>query len=162
MCSLPQTGLATDRHIIALGTEKFLVRCSTECSRIIAIHEHAVIVVAETGIVRAVKCGRSRNRIGKRVLTVIDILHHESLVTRGAQGNLPVFRGMVEVALHQFAFLRIFGDVGERVPFTIDSDESTLEDIDHVFELIPNRRKLLDMALYPFEFRLLHRPFVVP
>ena len=134
-----ETGLATDRHIIALGAEKFLVRCSAECSSIIAIHQYAVIVVAETGIVRAVKCGRSRNRIGKRVLAVIDILHHESLVARGAQGNLSVLRGMVEVALHQFAFLCILGDVGERVPFTIDSDESTLENIDHVLELVPDR-----------------------
>ena len=96
-------------------------------------------MVAETGIVRAVKCGRSRNRIGERVLAVIDILHHESLVARGAQSNLPVFRGMVEVALHQFAFLCILGDVGERVPFSIDSDESALENIDHVLELVPDR-----------------------
>ena len=46
-----ETGLTTDRHIIALGAEKFLVRCSAKCSRIIAIHQHTVIVVAETGIV---------------------------------------------------------------------------------------------------------------
>ena len=95
-------------------------------------------------------------------MAVIDILHDESLVARCAQGNLPVLRGMVEVALHQFAFLCILGDVGERVPFAIDSDESALENIDHVLELVPDRRKLLDMALDPFELRLLHRPFVVP
>ena len=157
-----KAGLAAHRNIVAFPTEEFLVRSAAERAGVVSVHEDAVIVVTETRIVGVVERRLGSNRVRKGILPVVDVFHHEPLVPRCAKGNLTILRGEVEIVLDQLALLLVGLDVREGVPLAVNSDETALEDINHVLKFIPYRRELIHVTLNPLEFRLLHRPLVVP